>query len=73
MSTRGAPARGMQPLPTLWYPVCPACQRRATERASLGDDEGPRDHPEQVIRCQACGRETHVDDHSLWEAEPLEA
>lgn len=73
MSEGGDRSLGMRTLPTLWYPVCPACQRRATERASLGDEAGPRDHPEQNIKCIGCGRETHVDDHSNWEAEPLEA
>lgn len=66
-------ACGMQALPTLWYPICPTCHARVTERASLGDATGPRDHPEQDLECKGCGRKTHVDDHSRWEAEPLEA
>lgn len=73
MSAGSGPDRGMRTLPTLWYPRCPSCDQRATDRASLGDETGPQDPPDQQIQCQHCGREGHVDDHSHWEAEPLDA
>lgn len=72
MNAGDARAAGMRTLPTLWYPRCPSCGQRATERASLGDHAGPRDHPDQRVTCQRCGREGHVDDHSQWEAEHLD-
>ena len=63
----------MEALPSLWYPRCPLCGKKATSRAGLGDDEGPHPIPHDVVKCISCGGRMRIDERTIWLQEPLEA